>query len=282
MRAKAKHIHKGLAKYKHIEMHLADNCNLDCASCSHFSSIVDKEDGKWRADVEQTERDFKRMSELFYEHTSGSHIWLMGGEPLLHPQVSEFFRIARENFPGKDRHVWLLTNGILLLSQKDEFWHAAKKYDIKIKMSHYPPVKTVEKIKAVCAKWGIPFKLKLKPDFREQLLNLDGPYDMQKNYDICGLSSCVNLRHGKMYTCCMLPHIHFFNKKFNKDLPNTGPALDPGGGIDLYADGLTDVELANKLDTPVDLCKFCVADPKKSAWKRTKGEIAEWVVNSTE
>ena len=65
MRALKKQLRKGLAKYKHIEMHLADNCNLDCASCSHFSSIVDKEDGKWRADVEQTEKDFKQMSKLF-------------------------------------------------------------------------------------------------------------------------------------------------------------------------------------------------------------------------
>jgi hypothetical protein len=108
------------------------------------------------------------------------------------------------------------------------------------------------------------------------LLDLDGPFDMQKNYDVCGLSSCVNLREGRMYTCCMLPHIKFFNKKFNQNLPETGPGLDEGGGIDIHKEGMTDVLLAEKLTQPVDLCKFCVADPPKVPWSQTKGKLKEW------
>jgi hypothetical protein len=276
MRGKEKHIRRDLQKFKHIEMHLADNCNLDCSGCSHFSSIVDKEDGKWRASVEQTEKDFKRMSELFYQHTKDTNIWLMGGEPLLHNDIIEFMRIARTYFPGKDRNVWIITNGILLLTKKDDFWDALLKYDVKLKISVYPPLKVLEKIKKKCKEKGVSLAVKNKPDFRTQWLDLDGPFDMQKNYDICGLSTCINLREGRMFTCCMVPHVRFFNKKFNQDLPVSGPALDEGGGIDIHREGMTDLELAKRLSTPVDLCKFCIADPPKTKWMRTQGKLKEW------
>ena len=49
-------------------------------------------------------------------------IYLLGGEPLLHPQVSEFIREARKHFP--ETRIYVVTNGSLVMRQDDEFWRA--------------------------------------------------------------------------------------------------------------------------------------------------------------
>ena len=62
---------------KHIEVHLAEHCNLNCKYCLHFSNIADKE----FYDLDKFRQDMKRMSEVFDKKVG--HLQLLGGEPLL-------------------------------------------------------------------------------------------------------------------------------------------------------------------------------------------------------
>jgi molybdenum cofactor biosynthesis enzyme MoaA len=55
-------------------------------------------------------------------------ILLMGGEPLLHPELERFFPAARTAFPSAK--IKIVTNGILLSKKEDSFWRHSKK-DIK-------------------------------------------------------------------------------------------------------------------------------------------------------
>ena len=95
---------------EYLEHHLVDHCNCNCAGCSHFSPLADP----WFENLEDFKRDFKKLSEM----TEVQLIRLMGGEPLLHPQVGDFLKITRELFPKSQ--IQLVTNGLLLKKRKLE------------------------------------------------------------------------------------------------------------------------------------------------------------------
>ena len=84
-----------------------DHCNLNCKCCNHFSPIATP----FFLKLEDFEKDMARIAVL----TEGNigRIWLIGGEPLLHPDIVAFLYSARKFFP--DTHITLDTNGTLLL-----------------------------------------------------------------------------------------------------------------------------------------------------------------------
>jgi uncharacterized radical SAM superfamily Fe-S cluster-containing enzyme len=82
-----------ISSLESFDIYVAEHCNLGCYRCNHFSQLAKPE----FADLETTERDLQRLSIL-----SGGNIpaiMLVGGEPLLNPELHEFMRIARLYFP---------------------------------------------------------------------------------------------------------------------------------------------------------------------------------------
>jgi GDP-L-fucose synthase len=77
----------GSQKFK-FEFHLTEHCNLKCKRCSHFCNVAEKE----FLDIAVFERDVARMRELCGDDDL-FEIHLLGGEPLLHPQITDFVQI---------------------------------------------------------------------------------------------------------------------------------------------------------------------------------------------
>ncbi len=76
-----------------FEINLADHCNLNCQSCNHFFPIAEQ----YYLPVEKFEKDMLRI----VEQTGGDieRIWLIGGEPLLHPDLVKIIYLTRDFFP---------------------------------------------------------------------------------------------------------------------------------------------------------------------------------------
>lgn len=129
---------------------LTDHCNLNCNGCGHFSPIANEK----YLDPISFEKDCKRLSEL----TNGKveRIELMGGEPLLHPQLIDIICIARKYFEGK---ITIMTNGVLLLKQSDIFWTTCRNNKIDIDMTVYPIKIDVENIKKKAEQFNVIFML---------------------------------------------------------------------------------------------------------------------------
>jgi molybdenum cofactor biosynthesis enzyme MoaA len=113
----------------YVETHLVDHCNLGCKGCGHFSPLSEER----FTSLTTFKRDFSRLKNLF---ENISIIRLMGGEPLLHPDVSLFSEFSRVMFPRAS--IRLVTNGILLLKQPDTFWEQCARDEIEIQVSEYP------------------------------------------------------------------------------------------------------------------------------------------------
>lgn len=74
------------------EVHLADHCNLNCQMCDHFSPLANEN----FLSPDHYASDVERLSELF-DHDA-NYIRLLGGEPLLHPQVVRFLKFQGSIF----------------------------------------------------------------------------------------------------------------------------------------------------------------------------------------
>lgn len=70
-------------------------------------------------------------------------IRVVGGEPLLNPQICRIFEIAHKYFP--DVQLEMTTNGILLPKMDHDFFAFFKKFNILINITQYPVKKEIFK-----------------------------------------------------------------------------------------------------------------------------------------
>ena len=92
-----------------IDIHITDHCNLNCKGCTHFSPLSEE----FYLNIDNFRTDLARLAALTGAQLG--QIFLLGGEPLLHPHLTDFFPIARDLFPNTQ--IIIITNGILLPQQ---------------------------------------------------------------------------------------------------------------------------------------------------------------------
>ncbi|MDR1933298.1 MAG: 4Fe-4S cluster-binding domain-containing protein [Spirochaetales bacterium] len=252
-----------------FDIHVADHCNLNCRGCEHFSCIAEEK----FLDPDTFDRDCARISEL----TQGQldDISVLGGEPLLHPKLTEFLNIIRKYF--KTCGIKIVTNGILLLKQKDEFWENCKLNNAEIIITVYPVKIDHEAIQDRAQKYGIKLRYWGDPGeitkWQRRPLDLQGKQNINDSFRLCYMANgCIQLVDGKLYTCAVIAYIKYFNKYFNKNLEVTEQDY-----IDIYKVKNID-EVFNFLCKPMPFCRYC--NIKKTVleikWSVTKKDIREW------
>lgn len=111
---------------KAVEYSVAYHCNLKCSSCSHMSPFLTKNFPK----IENFYNDLNVLSHVIHVN----EIRLLGGEPLLNPEITEYIKIAkRANIANT---VAVTTNGLLLHKMDREFWN----YVDKVTVTRYPNI----------------------------------------------------------------------------------------------------------------------------------------------
>ena len=254
-----------------ISVHLAEHCNLNCASCDHFSPLAEAE----FIDPGELERDLKRIGEIFsYDCES---ITLLGGEPLLHPEIITIMKIARKHF--SECTIYVFTNGVILSKKEDAFWQACHDNNISIIISAYPIKIGIEKIKMLAEKfkvsvnWAWEQETNSRNIFYVQRVNLKGDSDIKLNFAMCTRgNSCITLSHGRIFTCTFAPYVHHFNKYFHQNVKITEADY-----VNIYDDVTAD-EILTKLAEPIPACRYCdtVSPGRAIKWGISKREISEW------
>lgn len=70
-----------------FDIEVTEHCNLNCKSCGSFAPLADEE----YIDIDELDRDLRRLSEL--SDGEVHHINILGGEPLLHPEIARIVEI---------------------------------------------------------------------------------------------------------------------------------------------------------------------------------------------
>ena len=251
---------------------LAEHCNLKCCGCDHFAPLAEQE----FADIGVFENDFARLSELL--NGEAVSIGLMGGEPLLHPQVKDFLYIARKYFP-KTR-IRVVSNGVLLLKQKDDFWKSCRQNNIVIEITKYPIKLKFDEMKKIASIFGVTMAFRddtgeVQKTSYHIPLDIEGRQDASSNFIKCFHSNVtIFFKKGRLYTCTIAPNAHHFNKFFNIDMQTS---VDDS--IDIYK-AQSAQEIFQFLSKPIPFCRYCYVDKRTFGhpWQRSKKDIKEWTV----
>ena len=243
----------------YLEFHIEDSCNMNCKACEHYSPLV-KASPQTRMVFNEVKQDFQKLKSLIDDI---GRIRILGGEPLLNPELSEYVKMIRQTYPLAD--IFIVTNALLLHRLPEETYAVIKEANASFMISYYPPLEgKIEEIEAVPKAKGI--RVLRTPLIREFSLrqNLDGHNDPEWEYEHCFQSTCINVYRGRIGTC-MLPFMtHYFNETFHTEIPEDG-------GIDLYDPALTTVSLKQQLEKPLKRCAYC-GQPKNVPWKRVNKE----------
>ena len=260
-----------------IEVNVADHCNLNCQMCDHFSHLAPPT----FLDVDEFKRDMERLAEL-----CGNHIdifKLQGGEPLLHKDVNRFVEISRSLFPNSI--IYFFTNGLLLLkaehSPNGNFWKYCRDNNITIQLTEYPIKLNITEIEKKAKEYGVKIEV-----FGEVADRVRGktkrstkhPFDLNGSRETYEFISCyhlnetITLKDGRLYTCSIIPYVHYFNEAFNQDLKTC--ELD---SIDIYKASSYE-ELAEFVANRVPFCSYCdIKNRRTFPWARSHKTIDEYV-----
>ena len=243
----------------YLEFHVADHCNMNCAGCTHYSPYLEKH----FADVESVQRDFARLREIF---SNVRKIRIMGGEPLLHPDVATFMKIARETFPKS--HVTLTTNGILLARQGATFWEACRKWRVGIDFTVYPPMASREgEVCDLCERERVPLRVSVSGMFVSKL-DVTGKQPMKSAFRACRKGNyCPILKSGRIYHCAEACYADAYNRA-------AGTRIPPEMGMELEAH--TGTEILKYLMCPVFACCFCSPRRRCFEWHNVGVRSEDW------
>jgi organic radical activating enzyme len=179
-----------------LELIVTDHCNISCQQCNHASPVM----RKWNADLQQTERVLRVLSNVYH----CDRLRLLGGEPLLHPDLTNLIHIGRASGIGNTIH--LITNGVLLDRLPDEAWRALDVLEISVYQNAGLSKDLIKAARRKGDKLGTEVQIAHYPKFRHtfSLHKAQTPKLVEDIWTACKMANvwgCHSLRGDHMFRC---------------------------------------------------------------------------------
>ena len=254
-----------VSKYlPYLEFHVADHCNMNCKYCEHYSGLV--RTPKF-TDLKRFTRDLEQLHKFIDDIGT---IRILGGEPLLNPEVGEYVKLCRRLYPFAN--IFVVTNAILLPKMPDEFFETLKENNAGIHISFYPPLASkMPAIKKMLAEKGVYVGVGDEPAKIFTIKQTLKRHNHKREVFLqCFQAHCHNIYEGKIGACFLPFTTKYFNEYYGKDLPEDG-------ALDLYENGLTTEKLKRFLLTPFERCSYCTP-PVAAKWDTVSypSPITDW------
>lgn len=244
---------------EYMELHVTDNCNLKCKACTHFSNVSKTNNF---VDARILQIRLERLKYLFTIDT----IRLLGGEPLLHPDIINVLKIARLSLPCS--HIELVTNGLLLNKMSDDFFKTCQQNNIKIFISSYSVLKNKEELEKHLLLFNIKYEFSPMIFSFSANLNPKGNSEKKETFKRCVHTKCKILKEDKFYICPICAYIYKYNGYFNKNIPE-------GKGINIFTNSTK--QILNYFNNAEETCKYCTNDTKYVDWRSSSNpQETDW------
>jgi GTP 3',8-cyclase len=233
----------GRVRTRSLEVHIVDHCNLRCWACCSLSPFLPK----WFIDPADLERDLNGAKRAL----APTCFKLVGGEPLLHPQILECLQIARAS--GISGIISVTTNGFLLPRMADRFWEMIDAMTISLYPQPALPEPTRRLVEQRAQRHGFQVNWKRQNEFVDMDLVEARVNDAETEmvYANCWLRRrCHILSRGRFYACTRPPHfatLFLDHARFEKD----GIPLSEDAGL---AERIREYLLRKE---PLVACLFC-------------------------
>lgn len=208
-----------MRKLKNLELHVTHACNLTCESCSHYSN----QGHKGLLTLEDAERWMEPWSRRLRPKTFS----LLGGEPTIHPQLTDFIPLTRRLWPHSE--IRLVTNGFFLHRhpQLPAALKAAGKARLYLSIHHNSP-EYLEKLQPVfdlIKQWKREHRIKVTyyKSWKYWTRRYHGegkdmmPYEdgnPRSSWKHCPAKYCPQIHEGKIYKCAALAFLPMQQSKY--------------------------------------------------------------------
>lgn len=253
-----------------FEYDIISTCNLNCEGCTHYAPIGDNEDV---LSIEKADIELKLLSNIISDHCNTINI--MGGEPLLNPNIIEILSLTRKYFPKTE--IQIVTNGILLADMEPDFWQACNELSVGIALTVYPIKIRLDKITSCANEYKVPYSLYRNGKyFYHFLLDEFGKQDINDSYIKCNLKNFPLYHDGKLYPCTIAGCVYKLNNYYNVN-------FEVSENDCLCIDAETTLEdVYEFLGKPVSFCKYCMVsqwydDNNRFKWTESKKDKHEWI-----
>ena len=195
---------------RRCEINVAEHCNLSCRGCSHLSPVMPKS----FVDPAKVFRDLKALSLSYHARV----VMLLGGEPLLHPDLPSVIDAVRRS--GVCDSISLTTNGLLLPRMTGEFWSAIDAVEVSL----YPKRSLTTEAQASCQDQAnlhnVAIGFHAFNEFQESYSETGTDDDdlVQRIFTTCNIAHrwrCHNVIDGWFYRC---PQSHFIPKVLDEEV----------------------------------------------------------------
>jgi organic radical activating enzyme len=194
--AKPVEIVDGRVRSEAIEISAVRHCNISCRSCMHGSPSM----AASFIEVGQVEKDLTTLAQWM----DVEHVRVLGGEPLLHPELPELLRaVERSGVTGNRR---VLTNGLHLAKQPDAFWNEVDEVHVSV----YPNTsrhleRARQELADIAERTDTIVHFKYFDHFRIAFRRPDDhPELTQKVYETCQIANrwrCLTADSGRLHRC---------------------------------------------------------------------------------
>lgn len=256
------------------EYHLVDHCNLKCSNCEHFSSIAEPS----FIEIDNLYSDFNNLS-MISGIQDNTNIYLLGGEPLLHPNLDRIHSIVRELYPNHHNvRIRVVTNGLLLPKMEESFWQSCKDNHIILSISKYPIRFDYNDVITKARDYGIEteiFHNDTTAVMRKLPIDVCGEQDQLSSFSNCPIAHrCCFLKNNLIYSCPRVPNICFFNNEYGYDLP-----INEGDFLQLSNVSSID-EIFSFLEKPKPFCKYCNTSKliNNIPWSTHDNNVNDWIL----
>lgn len=199
------------------EINVVEHCNLSCRACSHASPALPRT----VLDPAVLEHDLSRLAEHYGVHT----VRLLGGEPLLHPDLAAIIDVVRRS--GIGELIRVVTNGILLPRMPRSFWETVDIVEISAYPGNELEPEQLRRCREEANAAGTQLVVTRVRMFRESYSEAGtaDPELIRRIYRTCVIAHiwlCHTVTNGVFYKC---PQSYFLPKLLGKDRGLDGVAL---------------------------------------------------------
>lgn len=236
-----------------VEYSLTEHCNISCHACAHASPVLPEK----FADLAGFVRDFEALGTAFHAR----ELRIVGGEPLLHPELLRFLHEGRRIAIADA--VVVYTNGVLLHRMPEAFWRAID----ELRISIYPGVRRrldEDACGRLAAAHGVKLLFERYETFAQTLIGkrIEDPALVRSIYRACRTATeCHTVHDGRFYKCPMAPVMGGWLSRHKLRYDNP-----PTDGVALHGNRHLHEALSRYLNDPEPLaaCSYCLGSSGRS------------------
>jgi hypothetical protein len=242
----------------HMEVIVADHCNINCRSCNHGSPAM----ARWLADPDVVRRDLTVLAKVYRPRM----VKVLGGEPLLHPRLADVIDAARST--GISKYFLLTTNGLLLPAMSDAVWKLVDEIEVSCYPGAEPPALTIDRAREKAKVYGKKLTVVRYETFRDTITTI-GTEDralVEQIYSTCKIANvwgCHGVREGLFFKCPQSVYIaRLTGRQFDADFMRLEDAPDLQARLLAFINSTV----------PLESCTYCLGTVgKQNAHTQLKG-----------